>query len=104
MAKKKVVQAKPLERIVTGQKPFSCHNKKGERIVAQPGDTVWVHPRSAKAFASRLVDPKVHAARLIAEQAEADAEVEAAEAEEEEDTGKSSTETDDDEGGDSGES
>jgi len=75
-------KAKPklLERIVIGAKGIHCHNKKGERIFAKQGDTIWVPPNTAKSFAHILEDPKVHAARRVAKEAEAEAAAVAAKA------------------------
>lgn len=67
----KETQPKLLERIVTSPKGIHCHNKQGERIFAKQGDTVFLPPNSAKAFAHMLEDPKVAKAKAAAEAAEA---------------------------------
>jgi len=85
---------KLLERIVTSPKGIHCHDKKGNRIHAKQGDTVYVQVHTAKTFAHMLEDPKVAAAKAAAAEAEAEAEAEAnAEAE---------SDPSEDAGGDSG--
>jgi len=59
-----------VKRVVTGQKCLWITDPKtGVRVRAEPGDTVSVAPTTAEAFADRLIDPKVAAAQLAAQEA-----------------------------------
>lgn len=71
-----------LKRTVTGNKTFSYVDDKGNRVKAQPGDTITVTARQADAFKDRLVAPEVAKAQKEASEAQAKAAAEAAQQEE----------------------
>lgn len=60
-----------VECIVTGKKRMSANNPDtGEVYFAQPGDTVWVQPHTAKTFAHCLSTPAVAKAQQAAVEAQ----------------------------------
>ena len=60
------------ERVVTGPKPIHALNEKGERYVANIGDTVSLNARQCKTFARYVTAPEVAAAQAKVKQAEED--------------------------------